>query len=96
MLTLFGNRRNRRGELLYSLRFPKNKKGEFTVQPVRDAATLHYISRLMRELTEQTVVDPTSAHELWKQVKEPSTLSSACERPALHDAVELHTSRFLK
>lgn len=66
------------------------------MQPVREAPTFNYVATLMCELMEQTLLSADAARELWKEVQEPPTLSSACEHPALKIAVEQHTSRFVK
>jgi hypothetical protein len=88
--------RNKQGELVYAVRFLKYKKGGYTVQPVRERQTFKYVARLMTELTEQTIINSAGAWELWKEFTEPPTLSSACQRPELLDAVEQHMTRFSK
>ena len=88
--------RNKRGELIYKLRFPKYKKGGFTVQPVPESQTFDYVSKLMIELTEQTVLNPDDAATVWKDIVVPPTLCSAFQRPSKSDAVQQHCSRFKK
>jgi hypothetical protein len=85
---------NRRGVLIHSIRFPKYRKGGFTVQIVREPPTFEYISVLMDTLLTKTMVDPTSLWELWDEVNEPPSLCSAFERPSLQEAVAQHSSRF--
>jgi len=86
--------KNKDGLPRYSLRFPKYRKGGYTVQVIKEPPSFAYISDLMDVLLTQTMVDPTDAWELWDEVEEPPALCSAVQHPDISEAVAMHTSRF--
>ena len=89
---------NKSGEPVYSLHFPRFKKGGFTVRPVRSTATYGYIIKLMDVLMTKTMQDPTYVWQLWDEVmvEEPSSLCSTFIRPTLAEAVSQQTTQFTK
>jgi len=86
---------NAHGVPRHTIRFPKYRKGGFTVLAVKEAPTFQYVSKLM-ELLIQTVEDPAEVWQLWDEVEEPPFLCSDFVRPKMSDAVAMHTSRFSK
>jgi len=85
---------NKQGLPVHFLRFPKYRKGGFTVQNVKESATFRYVSDLMEFLMIQTMADPTEVWELWDEVEEPPSLCSAFQRPNMDEAIASHTTRF--
>jgi len=85
---------NKDGTGRYAIRFPKYRKGSYTLQVVKEAATFSYVSTLMESLMSETVVEPAVVWEQWDEVVEPPSLSSAFQRPNLQEAIAAHTSRF--
>jgi len=58
-------------------KYKKKKKSGFTVQPVPENQTFDYVSKLMIELTEQTVHNLDDVAAVWKDIVEPPTGVSA-------------------
>ena len=67
---------NKHGRLIFKLCFHNYKKGGCTVQPLPENQTCEYVSKLMIELTEQTVHNPDAAAAVCKDIVVPSTLCS--------------------
>ncbi|KAM9394172.1 uncharacterized protein KZ484_005250 isoform 1-T1 [Pholidichthys leucotaenia] len=90
--------KNRDGELVFIIRYPKFKNGRYTLQAKKVHPTFEYVDDLMNTLFQKTLVDPTHLCEEWKdvQARVPATLSAKFQRPIKADAVEQHVSRFLK
>ncbi|KAM9355035.1 uncharacterized protein KZ484_013238 [Pholidichthys leucotaenia] len=85
--------KNRDGELVFIIRYPKFKHGGYTLQAKKVHPTFEYVDDLMNTLFQKTLVDPTHLCEEWKdvQARVPATLSSTFQRPIKADAVEQHS-----
>ncbi|KAM9391758.1 uncharacterized protein KZ484_003309 [Pholidichthys leucotaenia] len=70
--------KNRDGELVFIIRYPKFKNGGYTLQAKKVHPTFEYVDDLMNTLFQKTLVDPTHLWEEWKdvQARVPATLNA--------------------
>jgi len=74
---------NAAGEPIFSLRFPKFKKGGYSVMPVKDAPTYKYVDELLQLLFTSVLQDPAHYHQLNTDIIVPPALCSDFQRPTL-------------
>ncbi|KAJ4947727.1 hypothetical protein JOQ06_009760 [Pogonophryne albipinna] len=79
------------GKLRFKIRYPKFKKGGYTVCKVSSEPTYGYVQRLMEEVLGHCSGEKGQAAVT---VAVPPTLSSAFEHPDKESAIQGHTTRF--
>ncbi|RXN07569.1 hypothetical protein ROHU_032261 [Labeo rohita] len=82
------------GEAVYKMIFPKSKKGECTVRPLKTDPTYNYVEELLRLVFEEVIVDPTPFVSQLNTIPIPTDLSSEFERPSKEETAGRHVSRF--
>ncbi|KAJ8356495.1 hypothetical protein SKAU_G00192890 [Synaphobranchus kaupii] len=82
------------GQLRYSVVFPKYKRGDFTVRPLKSDPTFGYVDNLMDLLCDDVVGGPHPYQELLKKTEVPEKLCAQFTRPDKEEAVARHQSRF--
>ncbi|XP_067290036.1 uncharacterized protein [Pseudorasbora parva] len=82
------------GQLRWHIQYPRYKKGECTVRPLKTSPTYGYVQRLMELLFDCVLEQPQQFQEKLKEVDVPDPLCTQFTRPEKWEAVALHTSRF--
>ncbi|XP_051515836.1 uncharacterized protein LOC127418939 isoform X4 [Myxocyprinus asiaticus] len=85
---------NQSGEPSVGVRWPKHKKGEYSLFSRKTAPTYNYVDTLLRLLLEEVVLNPGSYEERLNELKIPDHLCDAFERPDLQEAVARNWSFF--
>ncbi|KAG7454045.1 hypothetical protein MATL_G00263980 [Megalops atlanticus] len=81
-------------ELLYSVNFPKSKKGEWTVKPVKVDPTYHYVDEQMDLIFEKVFEDPVPYEAEVQKIPIPDDLSAQFEKPDKMEVIVSYVSRF--
>ncbi len=85
------------GNPIIRIKFPKFKKGEYSIQSRKAAALYDYVTRLMEKLFNEVVQDPkTFFDEMSTHITVPQPLSAEFHRPTVQEALSSFTSRFGK
>ncbi|KAM7440480.1 hypothetical protein ABFA07_010306 [Porites harrisoni] len=87
------------GKPCYSIRFPKHKKGEYSVRKDKTAATCGYTETLLNVLVREFEEDQTSLKSSIQDLKYlrenmPPPLTASFEKPCKETAVEQLVTRF--
>lgn len=84
------------GRLQYSIRFPKFKKGGYTVQVTKCGPTFRYTTILLQSLFEGYRHSPSVLRDSIANVRAaiPPPLAAGMTRPVKEEAVAAHVSRF--
>ena len=80
------------GRPVYEIRFPKYKKGGFTVTPLKQEPTFNYIQELTKLTLEDIVMD-TEKYQV-KDISIPPVLCSQFHRPDKAEAISMVMRRF--
>ncbi|XP_041929953.1 uncharacterized protein LOC121694081 [Alosa sapidissima] len=82
------------GQAVFKVVFPKAKRGEGIVKPVKTNPTFNYVRELMRLLMQEVFEDPTSFAEELKTIPIPPDLSAEFPKTPKAELVARHVSRF--
>ncbi|XP_071358600.1 uncharacterized protein [Trachinotus anak] len=82
------------GKPVFKRKFPKFKKGESVIKPVKTVPTYSYTQELMEVLFEQVFPDPAPYAGMMHSIPIPALLSSQYDRPSMEEAVAGYLSRF--
>ncbi|XP_062393824.1 uncharacterized protein LOC134082194 isoform X2 [Sardina pilchardus] len=82
------------GQAVFKVVFPKSKKGEGTVKPVKTKPTFNYVRELMRLLMQEVFEDPTSFAEEMNAIPIPPDLSAEFPKTPKAELIARHVSRF--
>ncbi|KAL9961215.1 hypothetical protein ACROYT_G030118 [Oculina patagonica] len=86
------------GRPCYSIRFPKFKKGEYSVREVKTAATYGYTEALIDVLIHDYEEDASSLKNSIAELRTslPAPLAASFEKPCKQTAVDEFVSRFAR
>ncbi|XP_067310591.1 uncharacterized protein [Pseudorasbora parva] len=82
------------GELLYRVNFPKSKKRQCTVKPVKVDPTHDYVDGLMDLIFEKVFEDPVPYEAEVQKIHIPDDLSAQSEKPDKIEVIAKYVSRF--
>lgn len=82
------------GKPVFKRKFPKFKKGESVIKPVKTVPTYSYTQELMEVLFLQVFPDPAPYSEMMHSIPIPEPLTSQYDRPSMDEAVADYLSRF--
>ena len=84
------------GQPRYSIRFPKHKKGEYSLRIEKTPSTYNYTSTIMQRLFQDHDASPKDLENSIKHLrdKKPPNLSHQMKHPGKTEAVQLHMRRF--
>lgn len=85
---------NSAGQLMYNIRFPKYKKGDFSVVPVKGDPVYNYVDNLLCRLFTDVVNNKQEFQQLVHNITVPPSLCSEYHHPNPSEAIENFTSRF--
>ncbi|KAK7919092.1 hypothetical protein WMY93_010376 [Mugilogobius chulae] len=74
--------------------YPKYKRGEYTVRPIKTKPTLAYVDKLMTLLFDCVVEDPLLYQTTFESIPVPESLCAQFHRPEKQEAASRHRSRF--
>lgn len=82
------------GELLYRLNFPKSKRGEFSMKPVKVDPTYDYVDELMDLIFGKVFEDPGTYEAEVQKILIPDGLSAQFEKPDKMEVIASYVSMF--
>ncbi|XP_070545916.1 uncharacterized protein [Ptychodera flava] len=87
---------NSEGQMRYSIVFPKYKKGDYTVRPIKIKPSYLYIQKLMETLFNDYLQHRRLMKQMSEQLSEnlPGPMSSRMEHPDKDEAIDSFVSRF--
>ncbi|CAL4142123.1 unnamed protein product, partial [Meganyctiphanes norvegica] len=93
-----GQASTKEGELRFSVKYPRFKKGAYSVHPIKKNASYTYATDLLKKLKEGYEKGPKELVTSKKEVMDniPAPLSCLCDKPEKHMAVKEHLSRIAK
>ncbi|XP_076154859.1 uncharacterized protein LOC143138242 [Alosa pseudoharengus] len=82
------------GDPLYRMHFPKYRKGECRVKPIKTETTFRYVEHLMGFIMGEVFMDPEAYREELLKISIPPDLSSEFEHPEKEEVIANYVSRF--
>ncbi|KAI4816450.1 hypothetical protein KUCAC02_008777 [Chaenocephalus aceratus] len=82
------------GKLVFKLAYPKSKRGECTVKPVKNDPTYIYVDELTRLVFHKLFLDTTPFVDELKRIHVPEDLSTQFDRPPKEEMIVSRFSRF--
>ncbi|XP_057187965.1 uncharacterized protein LOC130553181 isoform X1 [Triplophysa rosa] len=82
------------GKPLFKVSFPKYRKGECTVKPVKVNPTYHYVDDLMDLVFDKVAQDPTPYVEEVLKIPIPEDLTAQFQKPDKLEVIDRYVSRF--
>nr|XP_021325191.1 uncharacterized protein LOC101884910 isoform X1 [Danio rerio]XP_021325192.1 uncharacterized protein LOC101884910 isoform X1 [Danio rerio] len=82
------------GQLRWHIQYPRYKKGECTVRPIKITTTYGYVDRLLQLLFDCVLEQPQLFQDKLLQIQVPEHLCTQYGRREKQKAVALHTSRY--
>ncbi|KAI4816220.1 hypothetical protein KUCAC02_008555 [Chaenocephalus aceratus] len=82
------------GKLVFKLAYPKSKRGECTVKPVKNDPTYIYVDELTRLVFHKVFLDPTPFVDELKLIHVPEDLSTQFDRSPKEEMIVSRFSRF--
>ncbi|XP_047194376.1 uncharacterized protein LOC124851234 [Hippoglossus stenolepis] len=82
------------GEPLFTVNFPKYKKGECTAKPVKADPTFHYVDNLLDLIFHKVFQDPAPYLNEVLKIPIPEDLSAKYEKPDKREVIASYVSRF--
>ncbi|XP_061599729.1 uncharacterized protein LOC133462479 [Cololabis saira] len=86
--------KNKKGEPMHAVRFPKARKGECRAVPVLVDPTFRYAGDLMDLIFEKVIEDPAPYTTELMEIPVPEDLCAEYERPDREDVIARYVSRF--
>ncbi|KAA0721759.1 hypothetical protein E1301_Tti014268 [Triplophysa tibetana] len=82
------------GKPLFKVSFPKYRKGEYTVKPVKVNPTFHYVDDMMDLVFDKVALDPTPYVEAVLKIPIPEDLTAQFAKPDKLEVIDRYVSRF--